>query len=444
MARWLDDVKRRVEALAKRVGRAGGGQAADGDTGGTGGGVACSSAGDAGSCPGMCASKGGGATGPGGAARWPLLPVAGYRFDQRMEVFKRGYWDPAIKPLADTFHQSVHRERVGYRKLDYAFQAASWSVEDTFGYETATRGGPALYCWRPEGGQAEACARQGRAVRENPVTMSRVIKRAARLYGADLVGITRVHSSWVYSHSFDPFTLEHRPNDLPPGVDTAVVMAVAMDYHAMRTAPTAVAGAATGIGYSRMAFTANILATFIRALGWRAIPCGNDTALSVPLAVSAGLGEPSRMGLLITRRYGPRVRLFKVFTDLPLATDSYRPFGALEFCHVCKTCARHCPSQAISDGDLSIFGPTVSNHQGVLKWYVNPEKCYAYWAQNRMDCSVCIRVCPFNKEEGILHDAVRGVIRHAPSLDPLIVKGDRYLGYEKALKAAEWWDRLAE
>ena len=49
-----------------------------------------------------------------------------------------------------------------------------------------------------------------------------------------------------------------------------------------------------------MAFVASSLAHYIRSLGYKAIPSGNDTALSIPNAVEAGLGELGRHGLLIT------------------------------------------------------------------------------------------------------------------------------------------------
>ena len=378
--------------------------------------------------------------GDGEGRRWPPFPIAADRFDQKNEMFKRGLWDPEAVTLTDRFQELVYQERPGYDKLAYSLQSAAWNTEDAFGYEEATGSPLALYSWTPQEGRPRQCAVTGRPVREDPERMSRVVKKAARLYGADLVGITRVHESWVYSHSYNKFSRRHEPLELPEGCTTAVVMAWAMDFDAIRTSPTAVAGAGTGVGYSRMAFSANLLATFIRALGYTAVPCGNDTALSIPLAMAAGLGETSRMGLLITEKYGPRVRLAKVFTDLPLLSDSYRPFGVTEFCRVCMTCARHCPSQAISEGEMTTEGPNLSSHHGPLKWYVDGFKCYSYWARNRMDCSVCIRVCPFNKKEGRLHDAVRAAIRYAPAFNPLIVRGDQALGYEKALRVREFFE----
>ena len=74
-------------------------------------------------------------------------------------------------------------------------------------------------------------------------------------------------------------------------------------------------------GYSRMATTASALSAFIQELGYNAIPCGNMTGLCVPMAIDAGLRELGRQGVVITPKYGPRVRLAKVITDLPLSVD---------------------------------------------------------------------------------------------------------------------------
>ncbi|MBI3014776.1 MAG: hypothetical protein HYY65_06905 [Candidatus Tectomicrobia bacterium] len=69
------------------------------------------------------------------------------------------------------------------------------------------------------------------------------------------------------------------------------MLAHEMDYEMTQTSPSVVAASTTGFGSSMMAYSAGLLAHFIRGLGYKAVPCGNDTALSIPLAVDAGLGE---------------------------------------------------------------------------------------------------------------------------------------------------------
>ncbi|OQX52080.1 MAG: hypothetical protein B5M54_09825 [Candidatus Aminicenantes bacterium 4484_214] len=132
----------------------------------------------------------------------------------------------------------------------------------------------------------------------------------------------------------------------------------------------------------------------MRYLGYRALPAGNEIGLSIPIAIDAGLGELGRMGLLVTPKYGPRVRLAKVITDMPLVPDTPIRFGVTEFCEACHLCARHCPSKAISDGLRTWEGKSSSNNPGIFKWYIEPEKCYDF---NGFSCSNCKRVCPFNK-----------------------------------------------
>ena len=125
-----------------------------------------------------------------------------------------------------------------------------------------------------------------------------------------------------------------------------------MAYGGISGAPTYAASASTGSAYSRMALhQPGWLAQFIRGLGFQAIPCGNDTACSIPIAIDAGLGEIARNGLLITPKFGPRVRLAKVLTDLPLLPDRPIEFGVRDFCLICEKCARKCPSKSI------MFGP---------------------------------------------------------------------------------------
>ncbi len=231
-----------------------------------------------------------------------------------------------------------------------------------------------------------------------------LVKDAATTYGADLVGITELDRRWVYdSDIYKPFIfdgVEHPVENekeyvIPNSVNKAVVMAISMDKDLILESPKVGGATSSEIGYSGMGRLAVSLAEFMRALGYNAIPCMNDTALSTPLAISAGLGQLSRMGLLLTPEYGPCLRLCKVLTDMPLNIDKPIDFGITEFCAQCLLCARECPADAISLGDRTFSGPTENNNPGTKKWYINAEKCLRFWQENGAPCAVWIAACPF-------------------------------------------------
>lgn len=370
----------------------------------------------------------------------PGFPVSPGRFDQKNEMFKRARWDEVCLAIGNRFYDEIKfRDRMGRRQEDFAAMDASWSLDMNFtsGIGTANEG---LYDWEGPSGRAPDFVAHGGRVEGSPQYLTRLVKGAATRFGASLVGVARVHDSWIYSHEYNRKTEEHPRFDIPADCRTAVVMAVEMDYETIRSESLVARSTAVGVGYSKMAYLANLTANFIRGLGYRALPSGNDSVLSVPLAMAAGLGESSRMGLLVTPEFGPRVRLCKVFTDIPLVSDSYRPFGVAEFCEDCKTCAEHCPSQAISHGPMTRHGMNVSNHSGALKWYNDHEKCLRYWASIRTDCNQCVRLCPFNKPPGRIHDVSRLMIRlKQPWITRMLVRMDRLMGYHRRYPASRFW-----
>ena len=81
----------------------------------------------------------------------------------------------------------------------------------------------------------------------------------------------------------------------------------------------------------------------------------------------------------------------------------------------------------------------ISNREGLLRWPLNAEKCFAFLSRDGTDCGVCIRVCPFNKLPGILHDWVRWGVKNTHWLDSLFVKVDDLLGYGKKAKVEHFW-----
>jgi ferredoxin len=232
--------------------------------------------------------------------------------------------------------------------------------------------------------------------------MSLHIKDFAKDLGADLVGITYLHPAFVFENDRDgnPIDISHR---------YAIVMALEMDRAKISTSPSWYDHFEVGRKYHEATVLAVHLANYIGQLGYpaRASVMQNDTVLHVPLAVYAGLGEYSRMGRVITRKYGPRIRLVTVTTDLPLEVDHPIDLNVEHFCRVCKKCVINCPAKAIPPGNRKV------EIRGFLKWHEDSEKCYRFWRKNPyrwMACSRCIAVCPWNKPNNLLHKVVSTLV----------------------------------
>ncbi|NBJ16544.1 MAG: reductive dehalogenase [Dehalobacter sp. 4CP] len=328
----------------------------------------------------------------------PIVISKDYRrMDQKLTVFVRGFWDKEIIPVRERFEEGHYnlkppRGSEGYTQLEEALKTAAWSV--CFAYTPNNELGRAnlgFYDWCGE--KSEKTTRFN-----NPEEASKIVKSTAKFFGTDLVGIAPYDERWVYGTWYDFSSRESVPPEFPFKVKSVIVLGIEMDQDACMTSPSLIACAAIGLGYSRMGEIGKKLATFLRMLGYNAIPCGNDTALSIPIAVQAGLGEMGRSGMLITPQYGPRVRLFKIFTDLPLKPDKPISFGVSKFCMKCRKCAQSCPAGAITfEPRPTMVGPSISNSPGILKWYTNPESCFEFWAINGDDCINCIACCPYNK-----------------------------------------------
>lgn len=307
------------------------------------------------------------------------------RFDQRYTVFSRIEWDENCSVYGKTINAQQDGSAAGEEA----------AYEDTLN-QARHRGSRQLYSHL--GAMKTDCqeepavrARQRRIVSARGAdTITQDIKAAARRFGASLVGIAECRDSWFYSHD-----AEGAPISIPQSLPWAVVMAIAMNPNELRRSPGMAASAESSVGYAKMAFAAASLAGFISHLGYNALAANNDTALSIPLAVDAGLGQLGRNGLLLTEQHGPCVRLSKVFTDLPLAVD--RPPARLLHmrCESCRRCAAACPAGAISMvREPTGVAPGPSNRVDPLRHLVDPERCYAFWTENGTSCSSCIGVCP--------------------------------------------------
>ena len=364
------------------------------------------------------------------------------RFNQRDDVFRRSWWDERIRNEKTKLFYATYREPLttwrtaaGFTQKDYALRNAAWHVSDIFTELKEDQD-------RREGFTDEfTLYREVASERMDlgaPEEAAAEIKRVARGFGADLVGITAFDERWMYVNKFSDLSLAEKPQEIPPETTSVIVTAQSMDYDLIRTAPSALSGAATGHGYSRDAMVVLSIAQYIRNLGYNAVASMNDTSLAVPLAIKAGLGEYGRHGLLITKEFGPRVRLGKIYTDLPLASDRPIRFGVKEFCEVCRRCSDACPVNAIPAGEPTTKRHNQSNIRGVRKWSVDGEKCFSYWAAQNSDCAICVRVCPYNKDYSNWLYRVGRWLAGTP-LRRLMLWLDIKLRYGERMPPRRWW-----
>ncbi len=237
--------------------------------------------------------------------------------------------------------------------------------------------------------------------------MTSYIKGLARYYGAHTVGIADLKPYHVYSHIGRgsgrygaPITLQHR---------FAIAFTVEMDHAMMGPAPEAPVVMESARQYVEAARVALQLGYLIRSLGYpaRAHIDGNYRVIAPLVARDAGLGEIGRMGLLMTPKLGPRVRLGVVTTDLPLVPDRRGDDqSVLGFCRICKKCAENCPSRSIPFGDREEI-------DGALRWRINPDTCFRYWNVIGTDCGRCMAVCPYSHPNNLPHNLVRWAIHRS-------------------------------
>jgi reductive dehalogenase len=378
------------------------------------------------------------------------------RFDQRNNLtVGRPNWDECVQAFSrrsvETRVKKIKTGKPGYQVEDYSLFLAGGVTTFRMGNSInhANRG---VTSWDTLGNKLPPGINRWEGSHEKAATM---VKRAARYFGADMVGIAPLDQRWFFSHAFWAngshkeivFKSVAVPEEseqqlvIPEDMRWVIVMGVWMDPEMIKYTPAPLGCAETRISYSQMGLLVSGVAEFLRGMGYQAIPSINDLALNIPMAIDAGFGEQGRNGKLVTPLYGPSLRICKVITDLPLGRDFPIRFGVTEFCEVCLKCADDCPVNAIPNGERSWNRPNLSNNSGVYTWHLDNETCRRYWSLgNGTNCTACIRSCPFTKHPGLVHDLTRTFISNAPALNPLWRNLDDMLGYGKQADGSDFWN----
>jgi len=384
------------------------------------------------------------------------------RLDQKYTMFNRPGWDSQIHNAVNSWAITGNvKDEPGCHLEEWALNWAS-RRGTMLGMFNTSKPNPskatrafmkAMSTANPRTTMVPVSPPEGVSIHDSDIdSLTKKIKKAAIWFGADMVGICELDRRWVYSHTYDGLPYSGKgedelaketstPQEISEEFKWAVVMCFEQDYNLISYYPTLCSSAATSMGYSRMAITNHYLSAFIRDMGFKAIDCTtNDIALSIPMAMQAGLGDLGRNGLLINPIYGPRVRISKVITDLPLQTDGPIDFGVTEFCDACEICAEKCPSQSIKNGTRTAEPNNISNVGGVLKWPLDAETCRMYWGRINQGCTACIGCCPYNKPDTAFHRTVRWFTDHVRWGDPFYVWMDKLFGYGKPKQADNFWE----
>jgi len=269
-------------------------------------------------------------------------------------------------------------------------------------------------------------------ITNDPVRLSEHVKALSYFLDSDMTGICEAKDYCWYSH-------DKRGQPIKPYHKYAIVMVIDQGFETMDGASGDdwISGAQSYRSYLRGAEIADIIAIYIRSLGYGARAHTNiDSHVQhVPLSLLAGLGEMSRIGEMIVNPFiGPRLKTVVVTTDLPLEIDKPIDFGLQDFCNKCRKCARECPCGAIPFGSKIMYN-------GYETWKPDGEACTKYRINNMggSACGRCMKMCPWNKE-GILHHRLTAWIAiKVPALRKALVWLDDALRYGERNETKRWW-----
>lgn len=374
-----------------------------------------------------------------------LLGSGGYvecdfsKFDERDSVFARNRSLPeGSKRYQDYYELHPEKEEIDKkRRAKGGPVARAGSIDNAYQPNVAMMGaGFGFVDYMGPHARVEPGAEIEKA-KLDPARATRIVKGLAKHLGADLVGVCKLDPRWSYSNRGEIHygNWEDYGAELAEPLPYAVVLATEMDVDLVYGGPHTPGVVESALNYAKGSYLTTILANWFGEMGYRATAqhSRNYDLLTVPLAIDAGLGELGRLGYLISDKFGARVRVFAVATDMPLVVDSPLDLGVEKFCEGCMKCADSCPSRSIPHGEKTL-------NRGLLRWKLNEDTCFDYWAKVGTDCSVCMAVCPFSRPNRSIHKLVRWFVARSPLAQRVFPYIDNWL-YGKRWKprqVPEW------
>ncbi len=204
------------------------------------------------------------------------------------------------------------------------------------------------------------------------------LRERGRRAGLSTLGVAAYDERWQFAERRDQVRGERM-----------VVAVVEQDYERMQQAPDPEYQLTVRRTYVRLLTAANELADFLRDAGYQARVYEDEgSAMTLPYAIAAGIGQLGMNGQVLTPQSGSRNRMLLISTDAPLELDAPVDYGIPGICSRCGICARRCPAGAISLRERE--------HRGTVKWKINQDRCLPMVALAD-GCAICIKTCPIQR-----------------------------------------------
>jgi epoxyqueuosine reductase QueG len=218
--------------------------------------------------------------------------------------------------------------------------------------------------------------------------LTQEIKIIAQSEGACIFGVAPVNR-------FQDAPSGHKPHEILPRAKSVVVTGLKLLNGIVETIPSRPYALQYTLLNNELNRIALKLSRHLEAQGYRSVPIPASGMIPGKLlgeashrhaAVMAGLGELGVSNLLITPKFGPRVRLVSVITEAPLRPN---PLLQSRVCNRCYKCVEACPAHALTP-------------EGIL----DKKKCWNQLIKTRKKlgvsetiCGICIKVCPIGRRE---------------------------------------------
>lgn len=256
----------------------------------------------------------------------------------------------------------------------------------------------------PDGGEGESLQKD----------LKKAIYNKAKNLGANLVGCCPV-SRWEDIPIQEP---DFWPQNIWPWVKRVIVLGIPLFAPMMDTTPSMVYQELYDTSNRVLDEIAYRLSNYISSeLGYRAIffprDCyyniealsGNPNAAfsHVIAGYYAGIGTIGDSHNLLTKEFGPRVRIVSILTDAPAEPDEMLEKN---LCIHCKKCLKSCPSHCFSENGNGVYQ---MDKNACTRYHIKIKE------ERHWPCGVCADVCPVGEDlklyrgsarisrEGIIH-----------------------------------------